>query len=188
MSSFQQYYLSIFSDKYAKFDGRADRSEFWMYALYNALIVIALYALDTILFKGRFFVLLSIYGLAKLLPELALSTRRLHDIGKSGYYMFWSFLPIIGWVYLTILFCRKSNPGSNQYGPTQVSGVTPVNTTPITPSGSISTTQVGTSGPVTNSIRNKWGGSTSSQASSNTPAQSSSPRKDETAENIRQKW
>lgn len=188
MSSFQEYYLSIFTEKYTQFDGRADRREFWMYALFNALIVIALYTLDTILFKGRYFILLSIYGLAKLLPELALSTRRLHDIGKSGYYMFWSFLPIVGWVYLTILFCRKSSPGSNQYGPSQAGGGAPVSTSPVTPSGNHSMPPTGTSSPVTTSIRNKWGGSSSSQTSSNTPIQPSTPSKDETAENIRKKW
>jgi len=65
-----------------------------------------------------------LYALAVLIPSLAVGVRRLHDIGKSGWMLLVSFIPIIGAIWLIILFVTDSNPGENQYGanPKQITG------------------------------------------------------------------
>lgn len=183
MNAFQTYYLSIFTDHYADFEGKADRREFWMYTLFNVFAVIIFYLLDNLFFGGRFYLFLSLYGLIKFIPELALAVRRLHDIGKTGYTLFWGLIPIIGAIYLIVLFCMDSEYGLNTHTAPSVS--TPKQTPPSAQKQS-STTNPPVSKPNTGveDIRKKWGG-TSSPSTSNSPA---SPSTNEGAENIRRKW
>jgi uncharacterized membrane protein YhaH (DUF805 family) len=104
------YYVEAITKKYADFDGRARRSEYWYFFLCN---LIAQYGLGYILgllsitIAGGFTV---IYSLALLVPSIAVAIRRMHDVGKSGWYI---LIPI----YNIILLCTDSNPGSNEYGP-----------------------------------------------------------------------
>jgi uncharacterized membrane protein YhaH (DUF805 family) len=58
-----------------------------------------------------------VYGLFVFLPSLAVSVRRMHDVGKSGWMLFINLIPILGWIYYIVLLCRDSEPGDNQYGP-----------------------------------------------------------------------
>lgn len=94
--------------KYATFEGRACRSEYWYWVLFNALVGIIL---------GWIPYLGTILSILLILPSIAVSVRRLHDIGKSGWWYLLSFIPIIGW-FAMIYFCvLDSKPGVNEYGP-----------------------------------------------------------------------
>lgn len=120
--------VSVFS-KYATFSGRATRSEYWFFYLFNVIMCLALVAVCAILgaiFKGAAgavggytvgTILYWIYALAAFIPNLAVSVRRLHDTGRSGFNLFWMFLPIIGAILLLVYFATGSNPGDNAYGP-----------------------------------------------------------------------
>jgi len=124
--------------KYAEFDGRSRRKEYWMFTLFNLLAIFALGALsiagEVILAahgteaSANSFVLLfipvGIYALAAVIPSLAAATRRFHDIGKSGWLLFLlcalGIIPIVGFIcsIIQIVFlCQDSVPGVNQYGP-----------------------------------------------------------------------
>jgi uncharacterized membrane protein YhaH (DUF805 family) len=107
------WYLAVLK-KYADFSGRARRKEFWMFALFNFIIAIVLGIVDGMIGMP---VLGLIYSLAVLLPGLAVGARRLHDIGKSGWWLLIGLVPLVGLIVLIIFFVMDSNPGDNQYGP-----------------------------------------------------------------------
>ena len=112
---------SVFQ-KYATFSGRARRSEYWYFTLFNSLVSSLLTVLGRNIFgdgssTNIFTILASLYSLAVFLPALAVTWRRLHDVGKSGANYFWVFLPVVGWIMLVVWLCRDSQPGDNQYGP-----------------------------------------------------------------------
>ncbi len=100
--------------KYAVFSGRARRKEYWMFFLFNIIIFIALGVIEGI--TGINSVLTLCYMLAILLPGLAVSVRRLHDTGKSGWWLLIGIVPLIGIVILVFLV-QDSQAGDNQYGP-----------------------------------------------------------------------
>ena len=107
-------YLGVL-EKYAVFSGRATRSEFWLFELINAIVIIALGVLggtvaDWIAYVGVLFIL------AILIPSLAVTVRRLHDTGRSGWWYFISFIPLIGPVIL-IIFLVLGSDQDNEYGP-----------------------------------------------------------------------
>jgi len=107
--------------KYAVFTGRSRRKEFWMFALFSAIFAITAMIIDYVLgttTKGEVSIGLfeSVYNLAILIPSLAVTCRRLHDIGKSGWWILLVFAIIIGWIILIIWHCRDSQVGENKYG------------------------------------------------------------------------
>ena len=99
--------------KYADFSGRASRSEYWMFNLWNALIAFALILIE----GGDTTVLAIIYVLAMILPIYAVSVRRLHDINMSSWWMLLSLIPILGFLFVIGTGCTDSDPNENQYGP-----------------------------------------------------------------------
>ena len=101
--------------KYAEFNGRARRSEFWYFALANFLIGIALNILDMII--GSYGAITGLYSLAVLIPSLAVGARRLHDTNKSGWWLLLLFIPIVGAIVLIVFFAQEGDPGDNQFGP-----------------------------------------------------------------------
>lgn len=112
---------SVFNN-YFNFDGRARRSEYWFFVLFNVLVDLAFVALLSIPRQGgaayRFLSgLASLYSLAVFIPGLALCWRRLHDIGKSGANYFWVFLPVVGPILLLVWYCREGDAGENAFGP-----------------------------------------------------------------------
>jgi uncharacterized membrane protein YhaH (DUF805 family) len=109
-----QWYLAVLK-KYAVFDGRAHRAEYWFFVLFNVLISIALMVIDVVV--GTFGALGGLYGLAVIIPAIAVAVRRLHDIGRSGPWIFISFVPVAGPIILLIFMVTDSQPGENQYGP-----------------------------------------------------------------------
>jgi uncharacterized membrane protein YhaH (DUF805 family) len=102
------WYLAVLK-KYADFSGRARRKEFWMFVLINFIIGLVLSFINDYLS--------SLYALAVLIPGLAVSVRRLHDIGKSGWWIFINLIPIIGWIWYILLAVTEGQSGDNQYGP-----------------------------------------------------------------------
>ena len=100
--------------KYVGFQGRAMRSEFWYFVLFVFIIYIVAFAIDSALF-GRP-VLYSIAAIALLLPYLGVSVRRLHDIDRSGWWIFISLVPLIGIILLIVWYCTKGTAGPNRFG------------------------------------------------------------------------
>lgn len=110
------WYLEVLK-KYATFGGRARRTEFWMFVLINFIIDAVLNIVQRA--TGNTFVLVisSLYGLAVLIPGIAVTVRRLHDTGRSGGWWFIWLIPIAGWIILIVFCAQDSQPGPNQYGP-----------------------------------------------------------------------
>jgi uncharacterized membrane protein YhaH (DUF805 family) len=116
-----EWYLLVLK-RYAEFTGRSRRKEYWMYTLYSIVIYLVLYIAGLVtLMRGNiymvFFGLAFVYALAVLVPGLAVSVRRLHDIGKSGWFILLCLIPLVGGVIVLVLMCLDSTPGDNQYGP-----------------------------------------------------------------------
>lgn len=115
-----KWYLDIFKNNYANFSGRARRQEYWLFFLVNISVFIGFSFLSEFLndiFDVKFFNYLSvIFLLVIVIPHFAVTTRRLHDIGKSGGYYFVAFIPVIGRLWLLILLCTEGDTGSNRYG------------------------------------------------------------------------
>ena len=100
------YYLKVLKN-YAVFNGRARRSEYWYFVLFNLIIGIALGFVDRMM---KIELLSNIYSLAVLVPGIGVAIRRMHDIGKSGWFM---LIPI----YNIVLACTEGTQGANEYGP-----------------------------------------------------------------------
>ena len=126
-------YKSMFK-KYAQFSGRSRRSEYWYATLANFLVIFIaeiIFAISAALafvlgegfsggmsvFVGIMYVLIVIYSLAVIVPLLALEFRRLHDIGKSGWYLLLGLIPWVGSIIILVFTCMDSQPGPNEYGP-----------------------------------------------------------------------
>lgn len=107
------YFLEALK-KYATFNGRARRKEYWMYVLFYTIFAFVGFIIDSIL--GRYGIISGIYGLALIIPTIAVTVRRLHDLGKSGFWYFISFIPLIGGIWMLILMCLDGQQGENQYG------------------------------------------------------------------------
>jgi uncharacterized membrane protein YhaH (DUF805 family) len=99
--------------KYVTFSGRSSRSAYWWWALFGFLAVVAGYIVDAILGTG--FVFYAIVALALLLPNLAVTVRRLHDTGRSGWWILISLIPIVGGIVLFV-FMLLASDGPNQWG------------------------------------------------------------------------
>jgi uncharacterized membrane protein YhaH (DUF805 family) len=100
------YYLKVLQN-YANFSGRARRKEYWMFVLFNFIASFILGFIGGLL---DFPLLANLYSLAILLPSIAVAVRRMHDVGKSGWYV---LIPI----YNFILCVTEGNNGENEYGP-----------------------------------------------------------------------
>ncbi|RYG87752.1 MAG: DUF805 domain-containing protein [Alphaproteobacteria bacterium] len=113
----QQYFSAM--SRYFDFSGRSRRAEYWLYALVVVVATIAAVLADVAIFEkapGSGF-LYGIIALVHLVPTIAVNVRRLHDIGKSGWWYLLIFIPLIGAILLIIWACRDSAPGDNRYGP-----------------------------------------------------------------------
>lgn len=92
-----------------------------MFVLFNMIFGIVAMVLDNILgiaMEGiGYGPIYGLYLLAILIPSIAVGVRRLHDIGKSGWFMFIVLIPIVGGIWLLVLYCTDSEPGENEYGP-----------------------------------------------------------------------
>jgi len=111
------WYLLVWK-KFAEFSGRSRRKEYWMFTLFHTIICLILFIGVFALGKSGTFawVLICAYSLAAIVPSLAVTVRRLHDTGKSAWWLLLSFVPLGGLVLL-VFTCLDSDPGPNLYGP-----------------------------------------------------------------------
>ena len=122
------WYLGVLR-KYALFDGRARRKEFWYFALFNVLIVLVLGIIGLIVgvaiagsdSESAWILIglipVGLYGLAIIIPSLAVTIRRLHDTSRSGWWYLITFVPWVGSIILFVFELLDSTPGPNKYGP-----------------------------------------------------------------------
>ncbi len=119
-----EWYLKCLR-QYADFSGRARRKEYWMFYLFNVIFICVLlfmsgwmghrYIGDFETTLGLGYLLYLIYSFAVFIPSLAVLVRRLHDVGKSGWWFFIAFIPIVGVIWLFVLLVTDSDE-DNQYG------------------------------------------------------------------------
>ena len=104
--------------KYAVFNGRARRREFWTFELGNFLIFVTLIVIGGVSRSSiAANILPALFVLAMVIPSLAGQVRRLHDTNRSGWWIFISLVPLVGAVILWVFLFTDSNPGENRYGP-----------------------------------------------------------------------
>ncbi|MDE7349600.1 MAG: DUF805 domain-containing protein [Muribaculaceae bacterium] len=118
--SFSEAISKALQQNYCNFSGRASRSEYWWFYLFNCIVNWAVWIIVGILSgwdMNVISIVVWIVGLALLLPNIGISVRRLHDIGKSGWWLFISFIPLVGAILLIVWFCQNSQMAPNQYGP-----------------------------------------------------------------------
>ncbi|MBV7377361.1 DUF805 domain-containing protein [Maritimibacter dapengensis] len=112
-------------EKYTDFSGRAMRSEFWWFVLFVFIVSAILSLIDTMLFSGvleDIGPLNAIFSLIMLIPSIAVTARRLHDIGKSGWWQLLFLIPIIGFLIIIWWAATKGDDGPNEYGPDPLAG------------------------------------------------------------------
>ena len=110
---------------YFQFAGRARRKEYWMFTLFNVFIITAALLLDNLLGTTAPILELPIpvgfltisYYCFIIIPSISVSVRRLHDIGKSGWYYLISFIPFVGGILMLLAMCIEGQPIENEWGP-----------------------------------------------------------------------
>jgi len=114
------YYLKVLQN-YANFNGRARRSEYWYFLLFNIIFAFAAMFLDNVAGLANdltgYGPIYGLYALFAFLPGLAVAVRRMHDIGKSGWMILVALIPLIGGIWILILLATEGNKGENEYGP-----------------------------------------------------------------------
>jgi len=114
-----EWYLAVLKN-YVGFTGRAHRPEYWYFTLFNFLIAMGIAFFERLIGLAGAEAggpLSGLYSLALLVPSLAVGVRRLHDSGKSGFWLLLLFLPVIGWVILLFFMVLPGEGGTNEYGP-----------------------------------------------------------------------
>jgi uncharacterized membrane protein YhaH (DUF805 family) len=118
--SFQDAVRTCLTQKYADFNGRARRSEFWYFVLFSFIVSIVGFAIDRLLGTDDTFgnngLVRSILGLALLVPSLAVGARRLHDTDRSGWLQLLALIPLVG-IILLIVWWAGDSKGDNKHGP-----------------------------------------------------------------------
>jgi len=121
-----EWYLKVMKENYSNFNGRARRKEYWMFTLIYIIVIIIAMFLDGALGLGfdmgygvtaPYGWIYSIVALVHFIPALGVVARRLHDVGKSGWFMLISLVPIIGGIWLLVLLCTDGDSSENAYGP-----------------------------------------------------------------------
>ena len=113
--------------RYFDFQGRANRSQYWLFALVHVIVIVVLGLVDFFVFFGgnaesvadetvALFPITTIYQLAVLLPLLGVTARRLHDTGRSGWWQLIGFVPLIGAIVLIIFLVLPGDPEGNSHG------------------------------------------------------------------------
>jgi len=111
--------------RYADFQGRASRSEYWLFTLFIFLVALGVGLIDNVLtgITGSatasmpVMVLFGLFYLGSLIPSIAVGFRRLHDTNRSAWWLLIAFLPIIGSIVLIVFYCLPGTPGPNRFGP-----------------------------------------------------------------------
>lgn len=112
-------YVKLAFSKFADFKSRSRRSEFWYFLLFDIVVTVALFFVESLTGlrteDGTGFIS-SIFGLVMLIPSLSVFVRRMHDIGKSGLWFFLIFVPVIGFIVHIYLLVQDGQPGPNKWG------------------------------------------------------------------------
>ncbi|MFY9892881.1 MAG: DUF805 domain-containing protein [Xanthobacteraceae bacterium] len=124
--NFGQAISSGFSN-YVNFSDRAIRSEYWYWVLFVCLAEVVTSIID---YAIGFQVTTGLFGLAVILPGLAVSVRRLHDLDRTGWWLLLGFIPLIGSIILIVWFCTRGTPGPNRFGPDPLAGFGQINPRP----------------------------------------------------------
>lgn len=110
--------------RYADFQGRSGRKEYWMFLLFQIMVSIAVNlvsyigaSMESSLVVGLAAIVSGVFGLAMFIPGLAVSVRRMHDIDKSGWQLLWAFVPLVGAIILIIFMAKQGTTGPNRFGP-----------------------------------------------------------------------
>ncbi len=115
-----EWYLTVLR-KYAVFEGRARRKEYWMFVLINIIVLLVLSLVDSAAGlatdDGGVGLLGGLYALAVLIPTIAVAARRLHDTGRSAWWLLIALIPIIGAIVLIVFYVIEGDSGDNAYGP-----------------------------------------------------------------------
>lgn len=111
---FEKYFVNVLKTQYADFNGRATRSQYWYFAMFYFFIALILSVIDTIIFGGM--ALGGLLALATLVPNIAISIRRIHDLGKPWFWFLIAFVPFIGGIALLVWFCMPGEANDNQWG------------------------------------------------------------------------
>ena len=113
------WYIGVLKN-YAVFSGRARRKEYWFFVLFNVIISLVLalidVATDTFDSEVGIGLLGTIYGLAVMIPSIAVLVRRLHDTNRSAWWILIAFVPLIGVIVLIVFMFLEGNPDDNDYG------------------------------------------------------------------------
>lgn len=107
------WYVQAFQ-RYADFNGRSGRSEYWYFVLINTLVIFGIILIELVF--GTNGILGVIYAFGTIVPALAVTVRRLHDTGRSGWNMLLGLIPIVGGVIVLIFLLQDSQVGENRYG------------------------------------------------------------------------
>lgn len=121
-------YLKNALNKFADFETRASRKEYWMFVLWFILVYFGLFIISAILSKLvriNIVFLPIIFAIVYIIPSISIAVRRLHDIGKSGWWYFISFIPFVGGIWLLVLLVTKGDVGNNSYGTSPIESVIP---------------------------------------------------------------
>ncbi|KUJ82796.1 DUF805 domain-containing protein [Microbulbifer flavimaris] len=114
------WYLKVLKN-YVNFHGRAQRREYWYFVLFNLLIALVLSTIDSMTgwYSEEYGLgfLSGAYALFVLLPSLAVTVRRLHDTGRTGWWILVSLIPVVGYLVLLAFMVFDSEPGTNRFGP-----------------------------------------------------------------------
>ncbi len=102
--------------KYVTLRGRAARPEFWWFALFVVAGGMLLELVDRVLLPGDARFLSPLFSLATLLPMISVSVRRLHDIGRTGWWVFLHLIPLIGFLVMLYFYLLKGDGGHNRFG------------------------------------------------------------------------
>jgi uncharacterized membrane protein YhaH (DUF805 family) len=133
MQDFIDQYVKVLKH-YTVFEGRARRSEFWKFVLVSFVISLVLGWVSDMLE--------ALYALAVLIPSIAVGARRLHDIGKSGWWQLLVLIPVVGWIVLIVFLALDTEPKDNQYGSNPKGGSMPTATPAVSETPTIPTPTV----------------------------------------------
>ena len=118
--TFQDAVRTCLQVKFSDFSGRARRSEYWFFALFNIILSVVANTLNSLLHLPKFGILGGllplVVTLALLVPGIAVGVRRLHDTGRSGLWLLIAFVPVVGAIVLIVLMVQDSHPQPNAYG------------------------------------------------------------------------
>lgn len=116
--------IAICFNRYFQFRGRAARAEYWYFVLFTILLGVGADLIDAVWLRSGLEVFGSIVNIALFIPSLAVWTRRMHDLDRTGWWWLLILLPLIGWLILLVWTCTAGTRGPNRYGPDPLGGPT----------------------------------------------------------------